>query len=813
MKTIRLALRSIFHFRLYSAVNVAGLALSLACVIIIFRYVYGELTVDRFNPDLDRLYVTYVQMENGDRDDRFTEVSNPNGDREFVDIRRSPAVEAWTNVIYSDEEEVTAGGESFRTRMVAADTSFMHIFGFPVVAGVVDPLKVNTGALSEEMARRMFGDEDPLGKQVTIASGRTVTITGIIGEPATRSSLCFDLLVSQYLTSHWSMVGITAVKLYPHQDYHEVNSEYGDFFYASQYSYSSSISRTNVRYQLFPLEDVYLNSSAIIGSFVLATGNRTNVMLLLTVGLLILLIGVANFINIYLAVIMRRGRELGMKKVFGASGEKVLVQLFAENFVLVAMSLVAALALVEVFSPVVRNLLGLNQIPFVGFDFVLAGMLLVLIPLVTTVFPYLRYRYSTPISELRSVGHTSGRGIMRRIFLLIQYVLTIFMIILSLAFNRQLHTMLNAERGYRTEGIIHLPAFSTRSADNVIYVSDEEWYKRQAREEAMDLLVRQKMDASPLFTKWAFGDSPVLGELSYGVPFSYGGGEFKEAVLIDADRQWLDLFEIELLDGRLFDDRDQWGDYAVIVSEDALDYYGISDWRSATLQPQSRLWWSSLVPEEEMQKNPPYSIIGVIRSFRGGHIGHSKFPALFTFSDTSTRADLFAVIAPGRKQEAIEFLRELREQTFGGEFTYTFIEDEVEAMYAEDRKVAAIYTIFTVIAILISMLGLFSMSLFDVQQRYNEIAIRKVNGATTGRIIGLLLKRYIVLLAAAFAVASPLAWLAVERYLEDFALRTPVSWTIFAAALAATVAVSLTTLIFQTARAARMNPAAVIRNE
>lgn len=806
MKTIRLALRSILHFRTYSAVNIAGLTLSLLCVVIIFRYVYGELTVDRFIPDLDRVYVSYVEATDSNMGPEFAEICNPNEDKEFIDLRRDPAVEYFANALRSDSEEVGVGDRQFRTTMVAADSNLLKIIDIPVIAGVVDLSDPTSAALTAGAARRFFGNDDPLGRQVRLGSGQMVTITGILGEPSTRSSLDFELLVSYYLTEHWSMTGISYVKLHPHQDAEEFNRKYSDFFYSSMFSGRS------IRYQLFPLKDAYLRSGSM-ASPKLATGNRTNVNLLLSVGLLILTIGIVNFINIYLAVIMRRGRELGMKKVFGASGERVLVELYAENFVLVGLSLVLALALVELFSPVVRNLLGLQQIPFAGFDFALAGGLLVVIPLLTTIFPYLRYRYSTPVTELQGIGRTNGRGVMRRIFLFVQYALTIFMIILSLFFNKQLHTMLHTDPGFRTEGVLHTPPMHSLSSDPTIHITMEEFDAQLKREAEYQQTIRQRLDASPLLTKWAYGEVPVDAYNHSEIPFSFEGGEFKDVSVLWTDSKWMDLFDIELLDGRMFDESlDQWGDYRMIVSEELLPYFGITDWRTAQLQPNSRLWWS-MARQDEMKTNPPYTIVGVVKSYRNTHIGHAVLPTIFLFSDTSADADLFVIPAPGRTDDALDFLRRLREDTFGGEFSYTWVEDEVAALYAEDVKVATIYTIFTVIAIFISMLGLFSMSLYDVQQRYNEIAVRKVNGASTAQIVGLLLRRYVILLAAAFVLAAPLAWLAVWRYLEDFALRTTLSWWIFAVSLLLTAAISLLTLIAQTRRAAAMNPADAIRNE
>ena len=172
-----------------------------------------------------------------------------------------------------------------------------------------------------------------------------------------------------------------------------------------------------------------------------------------------------------------------------------------------------------------------------------------------------------------------------------------------------------------------------------------------------------------------------------------------------------------------------------------------------------------------------------------------------------------AHIVPGKRQEAILFLQKLHEETVGGEFFYSFAEDEIKAIYKEDKKVTSIYTTFALIAILISSLGLFGLSLFDVQQRYREIAIRKVNGATTAIIMQMLLRKYYKLLAIAFLIATPVSWLAIHKYLENFAHKASISWWLFAVAIVITGSISLLTLIWQTRRAARMNPAIAIKNE
>ena len=808
MKTLRLAIRSLMHFRLYSTVNVLGLALSLACVIIIARYVHHETTVDRFNSRLDRIYVTTQEETVRRGETRFAGVWNPNGETTFVDLRQDPAVERFSNFILYDGQVLRDGESKYTIRSIVADTSFLQILDYPVTAGSGDLSQPNNILITEDFARKVFGDSDPLGKQLVYnVSGKTVTVTGIIGPVRTKSSLTFDVLVPMSHTYSWSRIQHTLVLLHPRQDYRALNEKYSEFFEMKAWDYS-------IRYQLFPLQKVYLDDTIRdYGGFL--HGKRSSILVLSLVGLLIGLVGIFNFINIYTAVVLRRGREFGMKKVFGAPGGKIFLQLLTENVLMIAFALVVALSLTEIFNPAVRNLLGFDQMPFRRFDALLALGLLVGIPLVTTSFPFVHYNYTAPIRSLQSVGKTGGRSATRRVFLVFQYVLTVGLIAVSLLFLKQLHFMLHADLGFSTADIIQVPMLKSINSNEH---RDDFDPRAEAREKFV--AIQQRLAASPLFTEYSMGRSPVHPQLytnTYNFRLGEGDGELKPLTLLGGDERWLKLFGLELKQGRFFnDEQENFYTYHLMVSESALPYMGVTDITVDKIQPERRYWMSydgTPEMEAEMKTNPGYTIVGVVRDFYPGHLGIKTQPIVIMFNEGYLDNPVLAKIAPGKRGEAIEFMRALHEEMVGGEFTYTFVEDDVKALYVEERKVATVYGIFTLIAIGISVLGLFSLSLFDIQQRRREIAIRKVNGATTADVLGLLLTRYLRLLLIAFVIAVPLAWFAIQRYLEGFAYKTPVSWWIFAVALFVTAGVSLLTLIWQTRKAAAADPARVIRSE
>jgi ABC-type antimicrobial peptide transport system permease subunit len=341
--------------------------------------------------------------------------------------------------------------------------------------------------------------------------------------------------------------------------------------------------------------------------------------------------------------------------------------------------------------------------------------------------------------------------------------------------------------------------------------NEERTMKRDRENRIVDEIV-QKMNSSPLFTYWTYGTSPYESNFSYSSKFKLLDGEFKEVNRVSVDESWLRLFDIQLKEGRLWDDNiDEFCQYVLIASESVLKLYGITDINNVALQPETRLWFSMDRPEEEMKTNPPYRIAGVVKDFDYLHLSQKSKPMVFTYSPGGRYNPLIASIVPGRTHDAIEFMKNLHNETVGGEFMYSFVEDEVHQMYKEDKKIASIYSIFTFIAIFIAALGLLSMSLFDIQQRHREIAIRKINGASFNDVIRLLLKKYFWSVLISFVIATPVALFAINRYLEDFAHKAPVSWWLFAVAVALTASISLMTLLFQTQKAAKENPAEALK--
>ena len=803
IKIFQLALRSMFRFKAYTLINILGLTLSLVCAVIIFRYVYGEFTVDHFNKNLDWIYIS-VEDKKGSQS-YYNGVYNPNKEENIPNILEHPGVERYSEfTIYSDDH-IQLNNTVFHATSVVADSNFLKILDYPIIEGREEigsnPRSV---LITSSFAKKIFGEENPVGRKIKYSNSLLLTVTGIIGETSNKSLLDFDLIVSRHMSTDWmGRMPHTLALLYPNTDYKSVNKEHETYF-------PSKFWKGEIRFQLAPYKGVYFDKEiAKLDDDKLRTGNKTNALVLLFSGLLILFIGVTNFINIYTVVILKRSREFGMKKVFGAKRKDILTQILTESIIMIGISVVMALVLAELMTPIIRNQMGLDQFPDFKFSLYLSLAFLIVLPLVVSIFPFIQYNYSTPITSIKGLDKRGRTSAVQQAMLIFQYAVTITILIVSMMFAKQLHFLLNTDLGYRTKDIIKVDFKILRSEDARIW-SEEERDKEINNRERIFTELPQRMDASPLFSSWSINETPNKMGDDVNM-FSFHADEYKDVTLIWANESWFKMFDIELLDGRSWDMEQDVFSYNLIASESALKYYGISDYKSAQLQSKGRLWYS--YQQEGMDTNPPFRIVGVTKDFTVGNLIKLSKPTIFVYGSESNEAPLIAAIQPGKKQEAISFLNELHDDLFGSEFNYTFLEDDIRNMYEDEQRVAIALYILTAIAIFISMMGLFSMSLFDIQQRYREIAIRKVNGASVAEIIKMLLKKYMRLLIVAFVISAPVAWYAINRYLEDFALKTPVSWWLFVVAFVATAAISLLTLIYQTNKAANQDPAKVLKSE
>lgn len=305
------AIKTLFRFRMYTFINVVGLAVSVAATFIIVRYIHQEINVDHFCRDLEQLHLLTVSYNGGkpslnDNDDR-------NNDPNFRDPMKQPEVEMYSYCISFDDDYIAMDGYRFRANVLVTDSLFLQLMDYPVVAGIPTIRRPDDAIITRKYARRLFGDQDPLGKQFVSSSGYTLTVRGVVGEPSTKSSLQFDLIVprnqgGQGKRMDWSRVGFCIARLAKGTDLKTFNKK------VSKPQALVCYNHVPIQFGFVPLENLYLDNTvdSSVGSFV--RGSKEHILILSVVACMLLLVGVFNFVNIYTVVMLKRAREFGIKK-------------------------------------------------------------------------------------------------------------------------------------------------------------------------------------------------------------------------------------------------------------------------------------------------------------------------------------------------------------------------------------------------------------------------------------------------------------------------------------------------------------------
>ena len=788
MKTLKYAMRFLMRSKSYTIINLLGLAFSLACCIILMRYIHRELTVDTHCIDREQVYAVCQNME-GSRG--LTGLKQYNFDTLLIDKRH---IEYMTTYIPLEKDYVVSGANRFPARCLVTDSIFFHLFRYPVVQGKLSLQAPQSALLTEEYARKIFGRENPIGKNLRYSNGKDITIEGILGEPECKTTINFDVVLSSALSDRWERMNTELYRFMPGTDMDELN-KLGSI---PRYINPKYDTRT-FTFSFIPIKEIYWDGSLTDSEpSMFLSGSHSHVNILLGVCLLLLLTGVLNFINLYLVVLLRRGKEYGLKKVFGAHGKTMFAPIWLENTLLVLSALFVAWFIIEITSVPTEYLFGI-RFPYTAFDGWLSLAILVLLPLITSIYPYIKYNYDSPIRSIRSIGW-GGRSVRSRmLFLGMQYILTFLLIILSLYFNRQLDILLNTEPGFRTKDIMNVNlVYESKDFSSYTYESIQQ---RQQRVMQLD----NELKACPFIELYEPSREGILTP-TFGTNYMNDKGEKVFLNIRYATPTFFQLYNIKIVEGEIpqIDKEDR--RTVIVANRAAMKALGYTSIEGAGVVEENRKRAdanASLQP-----------IVAVVEDYFGGHLASEAQPTIYPVGARFS-GDLYQIAyTPGKKKEVLDYLRKLEYKVYGSEdFEYTILEDEVKAMYEKDQQTATIYSIFAGIAIFISSLGLLGISLFDIRQRYREIAIRKVNGAGMKDLYLLLFRKYILVLMGAFAVAVPLSYYLIYMYTRDFAVKAPISIGIFIISLTVVAVISLGTLLWQVRKATGIDPAKIIKSE
>ena len=789
MKTLKYSWRFLMRSKSYTIINLLGLACSLACSIILMRYIHRELTVDTHCIDREHVYAICTNTE-GNRG--LSGLKQYNYDTISIDNR---FVEAMATYIPLEKDYVISGTNRIPARCLVTDSVFFQLFHYPIVQGKLSLTTPQSALLTEKYARKIFGNENPIGKILRYSNGKDITIEGIVGEPECKTTINFDIILSSKLSQHWERMNTELYRFLPGTDINAINKTGSVPRYINDPEYDT---RTHT-FSLISVKDIYWDGSLTDREpTMFLSGNRSHLIILSGVCLLLLLTGILNFINLYLVALLRRGKEYGLKKVFGVCGKTLFANIWIENTLLVLSALLVSWLIIEIMSAPTEYLFDIH-FSYTAFDGWLSASILLLLPVITSIYPYIKYNYTSPILSIRSIGVQSHSKHFRMFFLGAQYIITFLLVVLSLYFNRQLGMLLSTEPGFRTKNIMNVNlVYESKDFSSYTYES-----MQQRRQRVMQL--DNELNACPFIELYEPSYENILTP-TFGTNYLNNKGEKVFLNIHYATPAFFKLYDIKVIEGEIPDINKEDRRTVFVVNKAALKALGYTSINGV-----------GVIEENQKKANANASlqpIVAVVEDYFEGHLTSGIKPTIYPVGARFS-GDLYQIAyTPGKKKEVIDFLRNLEYKLYGSEdFEYTFLEDDIKAMYTQDRQTATIYSIFAGMAIIISSLGLLGISLFDIRQRYREIAIRKVNGASAKDLYRLLFRKYITVLIIAFVIAIPLACYLINTYTQDFAVRAPVSIDIFIISLLLVIIISLGTLAYQIQKAAYINPTQIMKTE
>jgi putative ABC transport system permease protein len=798
---LKVALRTLRKQPGYTAINVVGLAVGLVCCGFIGLYVQDELRFDRFHERADRIYRLTRETRVGGQGGAGAVTSAPMAPVLEADL---PEVEHAVRVVLSSGLlERGEGARRVRRQedaLAYADAAFFDVFTFPLVAG--DPRRALAApggvVLSETLARFYFGDADPMGQPLRLDNLTTLTVTGVMRDVPANSHLAFDAVVSwatwdavqrandgAWLLDEWNANYLYTYLLLA-EDAAPGRVEAALPAFVERHM--SEIVRDlfeGYALRLQPLPAIHLGPS-LTGEAAPPT-DPARLRLVALIGLFILLIACANFVNLATARSAQRAKEVGLRKSIGAQRGQLVRQLLAESVLVSGAAFVLALAAILLLLPAFDTLAG-KEIGSLwahgGLYPLLLGSLALVVGLGAGSYPALVLSGFRPAAVLRGPFRGSRRGVrLRQGLVVFQFAITIALVAGTAVVYMQLRYMRSQPLGFDQEQVLVVDF----NADTAV----------QERVEAIrEVLARQPgvLEAS------VTSSVPGGGNNELSVEYASPEGPVRQDVMSQyaVDARYLDALGLTLVAGRALAPTDS--SRAFLLNEAAVAQIG---WRT----PEDAVGKRFGLPDAEGE------VVGVVQDFHYRGLRDAVEP-LFLHPFPVFYGQFALRLAPGDVHETVAGLeRAWAEVAPHLPFEYTFLDEGFDEQYRADVRFGSLFGVFAGLAVLVACLGLFGLASYTTAQRTKEIGVRKVLGASAASIVGLLSRDVLRLVAVAFVVASPVAWLVMGRWLEGFAYRAPLSPLLFIGAGAAALLVALVTVSYQSIRAATADPVHALRYE
>ena len=812
------AWRNLMKNKLFSFINIVGLSIGMAACLLILQYVSFELSYDQFNKNAADIYRVYNdRYQNGKLIQHGTITYSAIGKAmqdDFPEVVNHVRVEPFGNAIltYGDKKI----GEQ---QLMAVENSFFSVFSCPVLAGdAKTPLtEPNTVILSEKLARKIFDIKDnnfqPVINKVIVIERDSLPykVTAICKDVPENSHLQFDLLIS-YVSLYSGGNGNWKEADYDFTDsdfWHYIQLKHGTNYkaleakftaFSKKYFQGNKVSGSDEKFYLQPLSraHLYSNFEYEIGK----TGSATVVWGLLIIAVLIIVIAWVNYINLATAKSMERAKEVGVRKVAGATKQQLIRQFLTESFILNIIALLIALLIVTLvqssFNSLIQHQLSLPylfQKGLNGYNISSALIALILTGIfVSGFYPAFVLSSFKPVLVLKGKFTTSGKGIILRKALVIgQFAITVALIIGSFVVYQQIKFVNDQNLGFNMSQMLIVKGPQLTGWDST-FIEKENSFTAEVKQipNVLGSANSGRLPGDELGRSFNVRRSDAPGETHFTVRNNNISSDF------------IDLYKMKLLAGRNFiatDYNPDWNKlHNTIITESVVKLLGFKSANDA-------------VGKTIFQGDKKWDVVGVIADYHQKSLRYAVEPT-FLRPAYSTFAPISIKVNPQNLPATIAAIRKKYDEFFPGNlFDYYFLDEKFNEQYANDQLFGKVFAIFSGFAIFIACLGLLGLSLFATTQRTKEIGVRKVLGASVSNIVMLLSKDFIKLIIIAFVIASPVAWFVMHNWLQDFAYRINISWWVFIAAGLLAILIALITISFQAIKAAIANPVKSLRTE
>ncbi|HZY81492.1 MAG TPA: ABC transporter permease [Cyclobacteriaceae bacterium] len=788
---LKISLRNIFRQKLYSFINIGGLTAGLAVFILIMLYVDHEYSYDRFYENGDRIYRVYQRqvgnnasgVSNGD-----TFVWTPGQlagvmRDEFSDITTATSINSYQALL-------TVGTESFLEQALLGDEHFFEVFRIPFIKGnrdkaLADPKSL---VLTESLAAKLFPGKDALGEQVKYGDDELYTVTGIIADRPANTSFDYTFIVSIHADGWFNIQSVrpkwngssfmTYLLLNEGTDPSDVEKKFSSL----QEKYYDPVDYKNYPfkdyYYLQPLSDIHL--SLLSASDILLRGSKRTVNLLAVVAAIILGLACVNYMNLAIARSIKRAKEVGLRKAVGAVKKQIVVQFLSESLLFASLSLVLAIGLVFLLLPVFGELMD-RQVSFNFSEFVILIPVVVVIGIISGSYPAFVMSALKPVQVLKGkIEGTLSGGKLQRGLLVLQYSISIVLIVCSLGIYLQNEFMQTTEPGFDRDHILTFRIRDQKLRENTQSIKNEWLSNPRIINATVSSFLPSNVRSSHLVNDEP--GSPTDDDL--------------HIYELRADADYVDVFNIKVVAGKYYSKDTEETD-VYVINETAAKAFGWTPGEAIGKQ-----FW-----DERM-----FTVIGVVKDFHMQSM-HVVIPPLVIKKSTDWVNYFSIKISPENMQETIAFIEQTIKKRTSYPFNYAFLDDEYYQLYKNESKLGMIFGAFTVLSILIASLGLFGLAAFMSAQRTKEIGVRKVLGASVQNIVVLLTKDFLFMVLVAFVLSVPVAWYGMSRWLEGFAYRIDISWWMFGGAGVLAVLIALFSVGYLSVKASMANPVDSLKSE